>query len=139
MKDYYQVLGVGRDASPEGIKRAFRRLALRYHPDRNPQDQKQAEKQFKEINEAYEVLGDAARRREYDHLTSQWGRRPRVSVESLFAMDSTGGDLLEGLLRELAQMARLGDVAGWKRPGCRRGYGRRCGRPWPRSSSDEPT
>jgi molecular chaperone DnaJ len=64
-RDYYDVLGVERDATVEVIKKAYRQLALRYHPDRNPGDP-QAEAQFKEATEAYEVLGDAERRGIYD-------------------------------------------------------------------------
>ena len=55
MKDYYAILGVSREASQEEIKKAYRRLALKYHPDRNPGD-KEAEERFKEINEAYQTL-----------------------------------------------------------------------------------
>ena len=68
MKDYYRILGIGEDATQEEIKSAFRRLAFRYHPDTNPGDKKQAEEKFKEINEAYGVLGDERRRREYDFV-----------------------------------------------------------------------
>ena len=64
-KDYYQTLGVAADAAPEDIKKAYRRLALDTHPDRNPDDPR-AEERFKEINEAYGVLGDAAKRSQYD-------------------------------------------------------------------------
>ncbi len=64
-KDLYEVLGVARDASPEEIKRVYRRLALQYHPDKNPGD-KQAEERFKEITLAYEVLSDVEKRTEYD-------------------------------------------------------------------------
>jgi len=62
-RDYYEVLGVGRDASPDEIKKAFRRLAVQYHPDRGGDEAK-----FKEINEAYEVLKDADKRRRYDQF-----------------------------------------------------------------------
>ncbi|HAG22602.1 MAG TPA: molecular chaperone DnaJ, partial [Synergistaceae bacterium] len=61
-KDLYKVLGVPRDASQEDIKRAYRKLVRKYHPDANPGD-KEAEQRFKAINEAYEVLGDPQKRR----------------------------------------------------------------------------
>ena len=70
-KDYYKVLGVSKSASAEDIKKAFRKLARRYHPDVNPGDQKSEEK-FKEINEAYEVLSDITKRRRYDTLGPNW-------------------------------------------------------------------
>src|SRR5947209_14614651 len=70
-KDYYKVLGVSRSASAEDIKKAFRKLARRYHPDVNPGDKKSEEK-FKEINEAYEVLSDVTKRRKYDTLGPNW-------------------------------------------------------------------
>ena len=66
-RDYYQILGVPRDASADAIKKAYRKLALKYHPDRN-QGQPTAEERFKEINEAYEVLGDQVKRAKYDQL-----------------------------------------------------------------------
>ncbi|WP_027858961.1 molecular chaperone DnaJ [Marinobacterium jannaschii] len=64
-RDYYEVLGVSRDASDRDIKKAFRRMAMKYHPDRNPDD-KEAEDNFKEVNEAYEVLSDAQKKAAYD-------------------------------------------------------------------------
>ncbi len=66
-RDYYEVLGVGRDASPEEIKKAYRKLAIRYHPDRNP-DNKSAEEQFKKASEAYGVLADPEKRSRYDRF-----------------------------------------------------------------------
>ena len=66
-RDYYDVLGVGRDASSDEIKKAYRKLAVRYHPDRNPGDES-AEDQFKEASEAYGVLGDPAKRSRYDRF-----------------------------------------------------------------------
>lgn len=64
-KDYYESLGVSRDASQDDIKKAYRKLAMKYHPDRNPDD-KHAEEKFKEISEAYEVLSDPEKRKRYD-------------------------------------------------------------------------
>lgn len=73
LKDYYYILGVNEDASGEDIKKAFRKLALRYHPDRNPEHTREAEARFKEINEAYEVLGDEEKRWQYNRLISDSG------------------------------------------------------------------
>ena len=70
-KDYYDVLGVDHDASQKQIKKAYRKLAQKYHPDRNPDDA-QAEERFKEVQEAYDVLGDAEKRKTYD----RGGRNP---------------------------------------------------------------
>lgn len=70
-KDYYQILGVKRDASQKEIRQTYRRLARRYHPDVNPGD-KSAEARFKEINEAHEVLSDPEKRKKYDRYGDQW-------------------------------------------------------------------
>lgn len=70
-KDYYAILGVSRTASADDIKRTFRKLARQYHPDLNPGD-KAAEARFKEINEAYEVLSDADKRKKYDQFGQYW-------------------------------------------------------------------
>src|SRR5262249_28303213 len=70
-KDYYATLGVGKGASDKEIKQAFRKLARKHHPDVNPGD-KAAEAKFKEINEAYEVLGDPGKRKKYDELGANW-------------------------------------------------------------------
>src|SRR5690606_8220410 len=64
-RDFYEVLGVERGADEATLKKAYRRLAMKYHPDRNPDD-KTAEEKFKEVNEAYEVLSDASKRAAYD-------------------------------------------------------------------------
>src|ERR1700751_5837285 len=104
-KDYYKVLGVPRNASEEDIKKAFRRLARQYHPD-TAKDKKDAEEKFKEINEAYEVLGDPQNRKKYDELGAdgegamrfrgtdgRWGRGRRGpgGEESFeFHFDGTG-------------------------------------------------
>lgn len=70
-RDYYQILGVSKNATQEEIKKAYRKLAVKYHPDKNQGD-KQAEERFKEISEAYEVLGDSKKRQKYDKLGANW-------------------------------------------------------------------
>ena len=67
-RDYYEVLGVPKDAGAEDIKKAYRKLAFKYHPDKNPDKEKEAEERFKEISEAYEVLGDSQKRATYDQF-----------------------------------------------------------------------
>src|SRR6266508_6799101 len=66
-RDLYEVLGVKRDASDDDVKKAYRKLARQYHPDRNPGD-KQAETKFKEVQEAYDVLSDKSKREQYDRF-----------------------------------------------------------------------
>jgi curved DNA-binding protein len=73
-RDYYEILGVPKDASGEEIKKVYRRLARQYHPDLNPGN-KAAEEKFKDIGEAYEVLSDAARRSQYDQFSRYWKQK----------------------------------------------------------------
>jgi len=82
VKDYYNVLGVGKNASGEEIKRAYRKLAMKYHPDRNP-NKKEAEERFKEINEAYAVLSDKEKRKQYDTFGAE-GFHQRFTQEDIF-------------------------------------------------------
>src|SRR5512142_1893198 len=70
-KDYYATLGVTKSATAKEIKQAYRKLARKFHPDLNPGDKK-AEARFKDINEAYEVLGDPEKRKKYDELGANW-------------------------------------------------------------------
>ncbi len=81
-KDYYKILGVDKGASTEEVKKAFRKLALKYHPDKNQGDP-QAEEKFKEINEAYAVLSDAEKRKQYDRFGSE-GFDQRFSQEDIY-------------------------------------------------------
>src|SRR5665811_1380256 len=79
-KDYYKVLGVDKKASQDDIKKAFRKLARKYHPDANPNN-KAAEEKFKEIGEAYEVLKDPDKRSKYDQLGSNWKQYSRAGAQ----------------------------------------------------------
>ena len=81
-KDYYKILGVNKSASEEEIKKAFRKMAMKYHPDHNEGD-KQAEERFKEVNEAYAVLSDKEKRKQYDMFGSE-GFQQRFSQEDIF-------------------------------------------------------
>jgi len=93
-KDYYKILGVPRGAGDDEIKKAFRKLAREYHPD-VAKDKKRAEEKFKEINEAYEVLGDPAKRKKYDELGPNWKAgeqfRPPPGWEQAFGGAGRGG------------------------------------------------
>lgn len=66
-KDFYEILGIGKSASQEEIKKAYRKLAIKYHPDKNPGD-KEAEEKFKEISAAFEILKDEEKRQKYDQF-----------------------------------------------------------------------
>jgi curved DNA-binding protein len=118
--DYYEVLGVPRDADPDTIRRAYRKLARKYHPDLNSDGD--AEERFKELGEAYEVLSDAEKRERYDRLGARWREAeheaPGESFEDFFADqgfgDGTrvefGDDLFEALFG--ARAGRAGRAGG---------------------------
>lgn len=98
-KDYYQILDLSNNASVDEIKRAYRKLAMRYHPDRNHGKEEWAHGKFKEINEAFSVLGDPKKKRQYDHfgMVGNTGdifdsQAMRTSVEELMK-DFDGADL----------------------------------------------
>lgn len=93
-KDYYEILGVSKTASPEEVKAAYRKLALKYHPDRNPGD-KEAEEHFKKASEAYSVLGDAEKRAKYDRFGTAGESGGGVPWDSVVFEDF--GDLLGNL------------------------------------------
>jgi DnaJ-class molecular chaperone len=109
-KDYYSVLGVPKTASDEDIKKAFRKLARKHHPDLNPGD-KAAEAKFKELNEANEVLGDPEKRKKYDELGANWrayeqaGTRPGPQWQG----PTSGGGYRTMTPEEMQEMFGQGD------------------------------
>ena len=113
--DYYKELGVEKNASSDDIKKAYRKLALKYHPDRNPTDRKKAEEKFKKISEAYAVLSDSEKRKQYDNFGSE-GFSRQYSQEDIFK----GFDINE-ILRDLG----FGGGGGFRTTG---GFGRSGGR-----------
>jgi len=108
--DYYNVLGVSKDASGTEIKKAYRKLALKYHPDQNQGD-KQAEEKFKEVNEAYAVLSDTEKRREFDTF-GEAGFQQRFSREDIFRNTDMGS-----IFREFGINFGGGGMGGFQRAG----------------------
>lgn len=94
-KDYYQILGVPRNASEDEIKKAYRKLAMQYHPDRNPGKESWANDKFKEINEAFSVLGDPPKRKRYD----QFGTAEGINIGDIFSSPFTRGTF-EDLMKD---------------------------------------
>ncbi len=106
--DYYQVLGVAPEASQKQIKEAFRQLALKYHPDRNPGD---GAERMKDINEAYAVLSDAKRRAEYDTLRRQFGETAHTQFRSSHSdQDIFRGSDIDQIFEEIARSFGLRGV-----------------------------
>ena len=97
MKDYYSLLGIPTGATSEEVKSAFRRMALKYHPDRNPGNEGEAEVKFKKINEAYGVLGNVERRREYDCLRK--GQFVHFRQNSVFSPEEMRANIVSDLQR----------------------------------------
>lgn len=97
--DYYRILGVSREASDDEIKKAYRKLVFQHHPDRNP-DSKDAEAKIREINAAYEIVGDVEKRRSYDRLS--WGDEPRAeTVDPAVILDEMEHKLFDEGRKEL--------------------------------------
>ncbi len=116
-RDYYDVLGVSRGASPEEIKKAYRQMAVKYHPDKNPGD-KDAEEKFKEAAEAYEILSDAGKRQQYDRFGHDGLRGAAMGG------DPFGFDLSDALRTFMEGFGGFGDIfggGGQGRSGPRRG------------------
>src|ERR1700704_4273078 len=111
-RDYYEVLGVSRTASAEELKRAYRKLALQFHPDRNPNDP-QSEARFKEVNEAYEILSDQAKRQRYDSFG-------HAGTQGMPGFDF-GGAGFGGGINDIFDMFFGAAAAGRARSGPRRG------------------
>lgn len=89
-KDYYKLLGVEKTANQDEIKKAYRKLAVKYHPDKNQGD-KNAEAKFKEVAEAYEVLGDAEKRKQYDQLGANWKQYQNSGFDPSSGTNRRGG------------------------------------------------
>lgn len=111
-KDYYQILGVSRSASTDEIRKAYRKLAMQYHPDRNPDD-KQAEERFKEINEAYQVLNDSQKRAHYDRVGSAYSNWQQRGGQGGFDWGRWAGNAPGGTRVEYGDLNDLfGDEGG---------------------------
>ena len=105
MKDYYQILGVPENARQPELKKAFRKLAFKHHPDTNPGNEKQAEEEFKEINEAYGVLGDKGKRQQYDFARK--GQFAGVGYDGYKGFHYSQQDIFQGIFTNQAMFDEL--------------------------------
>jgi curved DNA-binding protein len=128
-KDYYNILGVSRNATEREIKQAYRRLARQHHPDVNPGD-KSAEERFKQINEAYEVLSDKEKRSKYDKYGDQWQHAEQF--EKARQQQASGWNFGPGGQRVYFGEEEFGGIF----DDILRGFGGRAGRPQPRKGRD---
>ncbi len=112
-RDYYEVLGINRDANEEEIKKAYRRLALKYHPDKNPGD-KEAEENFKEASEAYQVLNDSQKRVRYDRF-GHAGVKGTGSGAGFGGFDFDLSDALRTFMEGFGGIGGFGDIFGGER------------------------
>src|SRR5215831_10490836 len=112
-RDFYEVLGLKRDASPEEIKKAYRQLALKNHPDKNPGNA-EAEKRFKEAAEAYEVLSDQSKRQRYD-------RYGHAGMEGAGVHDFRSAEDIMSAFGDIFGGGLFGDLFGQRRRGPRAG------------------
>ena len=131
-KDYYKILGVSKSASEDEIKKAFRKMAMKYHPDQNEGD-KQAEERFKEVNEAYAVLSDKEKRKQYDMFGSE-GFQQRFTQEDIFRNFDFGQVFREFGFESEDLFGRMFGGAGGGRRRFGRGGGYYSGGPFGRSA-----
>jgi len=130
-KDYYQILGVPRNASQDQIKKAYRKLAMQYHPDRNPGKEAWANDKFKEINEAFGVLGDPQKRQQYDQFGtvgnvgdifgSPFTRTTFEDLMKDFSGSGLGFDFLDNIFGDIFKGRRFSFRTYRRRPGGRGG------------------
>jgi DnaJ-class molecular chaperone len=138
-KDYYAILGVPKNAAAKDIKSAYRKLARKWHPDANPENQKAAEEKFKDISEAYEVLGDAEKRSKYDVLGSDWQRAAQQNAGrgagagagapgsgagfsgANFGEGSGFSDFFDMFFQNMGRRPGGPGAAGFRQPGAQRG------------------